>query len=321
VKSVLCFGEALVDIFTTGHHCEGKLSLPNYRQYPGGAPANAAVAVARLGGRAKFIGQVGADPFGHFLIDALNSYGVDTSLTRQTERAQTALAFVFLDESGERSFAFYRNQTADLLLRPEHIDRQCFDDNSIMHFCSNTLTDSGIAQTTEYVVHTAGEAGTLISFDVNLRHNLWPEKKAEITAVNKLCERAHILKYTREELLYLAGGNDEAYLEILLSNKAQLILITDGEQQLRYYTKNSRGSVTPPRVAAVDSTGAGDAFIGSLLYGISRLDNLPTLLDRRESLEALLAFCTHCGAHTVSRLGVFPALPEMDDVQQYWTEL
>ena len=321
MKTVLCFGEALVDIFTTGHHVEERLQLPNYRQYPGGAPANAAVAVAKLGGQAKFIGQVGGDAFGKFLIDALQSYNVDTSLMAVSDDAQTALAFVCLDHAGDRSFYFYRNKTADLLFEQDQIDTSWFDENSILHFCSNTLTDKDIANTTETIVTTATNAGSVVSFDVNLRHNLWPGKMVNIDQVNCLVDRAHILKFTREELMYLARSSEQAYLTTLLENNGRLILVTDGEHPVSYHTEDYHGTITPPTVTAVDTTAGGDAFIGSFLFGLSRMKSLDALLSQQKLLEALLSFCVQCGTYTVSRHGAFTALPEFEDVQQHWSEI
>ena len=321
MKTVLCFGEALVDIFTNGHHQEGPLSLPNYRQYPGGAPANAAVAIAKLGGQSQFVGQVGDDPFGHFVIDALKSYRVDTQLVTFSRQAPTALAFVITDDVGERSFAFYRNQTADVLFDRENIDEAWFDAETIVHFCSNTLTDSDIASTTEQLVITAKKSGALISFDVNLRHNLWSAGLADKEQVNRLVAHADILKFTQEELLYLSANNDKTYIQELLSKGAKLILITDGENPVHCVTKTCSVSFTPPSVTAVDTTGAGDAFIGSLLFSLSQVDNVEALLKQTSSLENLLSFSAHCGAHAVSQMGAFTAFPNFSDVESYWNPL
>ncbi len=318
MRTVLCFGEALVDIFNTGHHREGPLQLPEYRQYPGGAPANTAVAVAKLGGTAKFIGQVGEDAFGRFLLDALQRYNVGTELITMTEEAQTAVAFVFLDDSGERSFSFYRHKTADMLIRPDQIDGSWFDESTILHFCSNTLTEATLAQTTEYVVLVAKNAGTLISFDVNLRHNLWSQNSADATLINHLCRLSDILKFTREEFQYLAGGDARSYMGALWQAGVQLVLITDGDRPVKYYTTDIESEITPPRVAVVDSTGAGDAFIGAFLYALSHIKVLNSVLGQRHSLEALLSFSVHCGAHTVTHPGAFTALPTFSDVAHHW---
>ena len=160
------------------------LNNKNYRQYPGGAPANAAVAVAKLGGKALFAGQVGTDSFGDFLADALSQYNVDIQFLAQHQEAKTALAFVMLNKDGDRSFSFHRHQTADVLFSAEQVKDTWFKDQPIFHFCSNTLTESAIAQTTIVAVEKAKYHQSLISFDVNLRHNLWAQGHADINLVN-----------------------------------------------------------------------------------------------------------------------------------------
>ncbi len=143
------------------HKCGG-LQLADFRQFPGGAPANVAVAVARLGGQAKFAGQVGDDPFGQFLEEALLHYGVGTTFLHKHPSAHTTLAFVFLDADGDRSFSFYRDRTADVLFSAEQVSDQWFVDHPILHVCSNTLTNQDIASVTEYVLEQ-GDCGELPS--------------------------------------------------------------------------------------------------------------------------------------------------------------
>ena len=197
-RQVLCFGEALIDFLHIGVQPQGPLQLPAYRQFPGGAPANAAVAVAKLGGLARFAGQVGQDAFGDFLAQALQAYGVDLSLLKRHPTAKTALAFVMLDETGDRSFSFYRDQSADVLFAPEQIGADWFAAKPILHFCSNTLTDDFIAHTTSQLVKQAKAAGCLVSFDVNLRHNLWQEGTANRERINALVWQADIVKFSRD---------------------------------------------------------------------------------------------------------------------------
>ena len=203
MKPVICFGEALIDFLNTGSQEDGCLRINNYRQYPGGAPANAAVAVSKLGGKAFFAGQVGDDTFGEFLINALRTYQVDTQFVSKHPHAKTALAFVLLDEMGERSFSFHRHQTADLLFDKSQVDKNWFNESAIFHFCSNTLTEKSIAACTEYAVEQALMHGAIISFDVNLRHNLWATGKVTISVVDKLVKQAHVFKifFRRTKLL------------------------------------------------------------------------------------------------------------------------
>ena len=196
MNRIVCFGEALIDFLNTGRSEEAPLQLDQFTQFPGGAPANVAVAVAKLGGNVAFGGQVGADRFGRFLLDAMNRYGVDTSLTLTHPTASTALAFVFLDDDGERSFAFRRQRTADVLITREQVGENGYDNAAIVHFCSNTLTDPDIADVTAHVVDQARAGNALVSFDVNLRHNLWPDGHANRNLINGLVGQASLVKFS-----------------------------------------------------------------------------------------------------------------------------
>jgi len=319
-KPVLCFGEALIDFLQTTTQTDGLLELNNYRQYPGGAPANAAVAVAKLGGTALFAGQVGDDPFGEFLMSALQTYGVDTQLMSQHVSAKTALAFVMLDNAGERSFSFHRQQTADLLFEQSQINDTWFKDSPIFHFCSNTLTEKTIADCTEYAVQQALIHNALISFDVNLRHNLWPTGKVAIDSVNKLVKYAHILKFSLDELTYLAQGDIEAYIKSCLAENCQLLIITDGENILTYYTPTDLDAISPPKVQAVDTTAGGDAFIGALLFAVSHFEDLSELIENARLLKQIVTFSAGCGALAVTQHGAFPALPNFEQSIDFMKE-
>ncbi|MCJ8271925.1 MAG: carbohydrate kinase, partial [Psychrosphaera sp.] len=272
MKTVICFGEALIDFLNTGHELVDSLALQDYRQYPGGAPANAAVAVAKLGGVANFAGQVGDDMFGAFLIEALQRYNVNTQYVLLHTSAKTALAFIKLDETGDRSFSFYRENTADLLFGEHQVDENWFNNKPLFHFCSNTLTTNEIAKCTEYAVSRAQHHGALISFDVNLRHNLWTDNQADINRVNALVHRAHLVKFSREEIEYLAAGNIDNYITDCLNLACQLLIVTDGEHEIEFHTKAGKGIIAPPTVTVVDTTAGGDAFIGGLLYGLSHFN-------------------------------------------------
>ncbi|MEO1201624.1 MAG: carbohydrate kinase [Pseudomonadota bacterium] len=318
MKRVVCFGEALIDFLNTGHFREGELSLNAFTQFPGGAPANAAVAVARLGGDAAFAGQVGNDQFGHFLLESLRLYGVDTSLAAVHPDAPTALAFVFLDDDGERSFSFRRDRTADIVMTQENVSPDWFRDRPIVHFCSNTLTDEHIAAVTEYVVDEARHADATLSFDVNLRHNLWASGKADVKRVNALVRRADLAKLSREELDYLCEGDELAYLESCFAAGLKVALVTDGAKDLQIHAGCKHRSVTPPRVEAVDTTGGGDAFIGAVLYGLATQDDIAAYLTDVDRLQRLVLSAAHCGAIAVTRQGAFPSFPTLDDVAENW---
>jgi fructokinase len=319
VRPVVCFGEALIDFLNTGQQMDGRLSLSTFTQYPGGAPANAAVAVARLGGNAAFAGQVGDDQFGHFLIDALELYGVDTSLVAIHPEAPTALAFVFLDREGERSFSFRRRRTADIAITREQIDPGWFQGTPILHFCSNTLTDEHIADVTAHVVERAREHDSAVSFDVNLRHSLWPAGKVEAEVVNTFVRTSDIVKFSREELDYLSRGNHEGYLSSCFRSGLKAALVTAGPDDIEIRTPAEKLSVTPPEVETVDTTGGGDAFIGAVLYGISLQDDAGACLADIERLQKLVSSAAYCGALAVTRRGAFPSFPTFDEIADRWS--
>lgn len=320
MKPVICFGEALIDFLMFNVTPQEKLKLPEFRQYPGGAPANAAVAIAKLGGKAKFAGQVGRDSFGQFLAEALLSYGVDTRFLERHPTAKTALAFVSLDQHGERSFSFHRDGTADVIFTNEQVKNEWFDDQAIFHFCSNTLTTTAIAKCTEHAVQQAQHHKSLISFDVNLRHNLWSSGHADTERVNKLVYQANVVKFAREEFDYLANGNTANYLKTCFEAQCQAIIITDGDKQMDYYTPRSSGHVVPPKVNTVDTTAGGDAFIGGLLCLLSCIENPAEVFESTEQLNTLLQFASYCGACAVTEQGAFPALPSLSRVKSLYAE-
>ncbi|WP_148862137.1 carbohydrate kinase family protein [Marinobacter fonticola] len=310
---VIAFGEALIDM----------LALPGegqrrFLEQPGGAPANVAVGVAKLGGQASFVGQVGNDMFGDKLARAMRGYGVDTSPLLQTDDALTALAFVSLDDKGERSFAFYRHGSADLLYRVEHCPPGIFSRPAIFHSGSNTLTEPDIHFTTLALMQKARQAGCLVSFDVNYRHNLWTAGANAREPIWDAMVAADIVKLSREELDALYGNEDKLVRELLEAG-VRLILVTDGGNPLNVHWSGGSTQLTPTKAQVNDSTAAGDAFVAGLLYQLADQDIVPATLDRWIEDEArlgkALTFANKCGAVAVSRYGAFDALPNREEVR------
>ena len=261
-----------------------------------------------------FLGQVGDDAFGHFLENALNSYRVDTQYLLKHPTAKTALAFVMLDDDGERSFSFYRDKSADILFTSSQIPIDIFNTQDFVHFCSNTLTTSDIAATTQAVIKLAKKNKSIVSFDVNLRQNLWSVGQADIVLVNKFVNQANVLKFSKNELIYLADGNEKNYIDKLLQNSCQLLVVTNDGEAIEYYSQFHKGQVFPPKVDVVDTTAGGDAFSGGLLFKLSQAKSWQNILKDDTQLHELVTFAVACGAHTVARAGAFPALPEFSDI-------
>lgn len=311
---VIAFGEALVDMLSSrlGAATDAQ---ETFTPFAGGAPANVAVACARLGVPSQFLGMVGDDTFGHFLIRELQRHDVNTQGVVLTQEARTALAFVSRDSNGERTFDFYRPPAADLLYRVEHLPYGIFEQPAIVHLCSNSLTDPDIAATTLDIATMAKRASCLVSVDANLRHNLWNEGSADKWLVTQLLDCAELLKLSLEELDYLRGAHpQEAWLAERLAAGVKIILITDGPNNVVLKGIGIERTITPPNVTAVDTTAGGDAFIGGLLaelsaYGIS--GNWQSDID---FLVRAVDMACRCGAHAVTRPGAYAALPTHADI-------
>lgn len=312
MKPIACFGEALIDFLAQPAIAPAPRA---FLQFAGGAPANVAVAAARLGADTQFIGMLGEDLFGDFLLRSLIDAGVGTRHVVRTAQAKTALAFVALDADGERSFSFYRPPAADLLFRPQHFSDDGFD-AAAWHVCSNSLTDADIAATTLDGMRRARAAGALVSLDLNLRPALWPADTDPHPRLWAALAEADIVKLARNELDYLAAplGGATAVLERLWRGRARWLVVTDGAAPLRWHTRDAHGEVDTFRVTAIDTTAAGDAFVGALLAGLRAravdAASLGEFLAQGEAMRATLRHAAAAGAVTVTRHGAFAAMPD-----------
>jgi fructokinase len=316
---IACFGEALVDLLSRE---PPEIGAPRqFTEYAGGAPANVAVAVARLGGRSRFIGMLGEDLFGDRLLAQLQRAGVDVGCVRRTAAAKTALAFVSLDARGERSFSFYRPPAADLLYREEHFEERCFEDAAVLHVCSNSLTEPAIAAATLGGMRRARAAGALVSMDLNLRPSLWPRAFDPLPLLWEALLQADLVKLCGSELQFIApaAGGVEAALARLLAARAQCVLLTDGAAPVRWFTRASSGSLPTFRVAVVDTTAAGDAFVGGWLRALTRRgirrETVAAMLAERAQLTECLRYAAACGALATTRHGAFSGMPSEEEVR------
>lgn len=316
---LIAFGEALVDMLS--NRLDGAADdLPEtFTPYAGGAPANVAVACARLGLPSRFLGMVGEDRFGDFLVEELARHGVMVEDVCRTREARTALAFVSRDAHGERRFDFYRPPAADLLYRLEHLPAGIFAEPTILHLCSNSLTDEAIAETTLSIAEIARRGEALISVDANLRANLWPDARVDIGRVTTLLDQAHLLKLSREELDLLRGDHEaEAWLQWRLAAGVRLIVITDGPAPVAVHRLGQILHIDPPPVRAVDTTAGGDAFIGGLLAQLAAADitasSFGDWCQDEAHLRRAVELACRCGAFAVTRPGAYSSLPTRDDL-------
>jgi fructokinase len=312
MPDVVCLGELLIDFVPTVTGTS-LIDAPAFKKAPGGAPANVAVGLARLGVPSAFMGKVGDDPFGHFLAQTLADGGVDTRPLRFTGQARTALAFVSLRADGEREFMFYRHPSADMLLTPEEIDEAALRSAKALHFGSISLIGEPSRSATLHAIEVARGAGCLISCDPNLRLALWPDRAAAREGLLLAIEQAQLVKISDEELRFLTGSDDpSAARDQLWHDRLELMVVTLGSAGCVYFTPAGEGVVVGFGVAAVDATGAGDGFVAGLLQGIIADRGLAGEPAR---LRELCRFANAVGALTTTERGAIPALPTRDRVE------
>ena len=234
---LLAIGEALIDFIPDRQGCEFR-EVGAFSPALGGAPANVCAAYARLGGKASLISQLGDDPFGHKIMYELEQYGVDTSAIRLTDKANTALAFVSLANDGNRTFSFYRKPSADMLLSYEQIDPKIFSDAFALHFCSVSLGDFPMKEAHRKAIDEVRKCGGIISFDPNLRFQLWDSKETLRQTVHEFIPLCNILKISDEELGFITGKTDiKDALPMLFTGDVKLVVYTCGGGGAYAFTK------------------------------------------------------------------------------------
>ena len=316
MKKVIAIGEALIDFIP---HEKGRAlnDVENFLRVPGGAPLNVAAAVAKLGGKSQMVTKLGQDGFGDAILNEAKPLGVDVSRISRTNEANTALAFVSLREDGERDFSFYRNPSADMLLSAEEICVEDFNEKDILHFCSVSLIDAPIKEAHRRAIEIAKEKGCLISFDPNVRLPLWKNPEDCRKAILEFLPLSNIVKISDEELEFITGIKDEKEaLDFLLTGDVKVIIYTKGTNGAEFITKE-RVIFSPSfKVSAQDTTGAGDSFIGSLLYQVAEGEySLEQLVDlSEEKVQEILTFSNATAALTVCKKGAIGALPLKEEV-------
>ncbi len=308
---IVALGEVVSDIYRD----EGSSTdeLP-FIARPGGAPANVTVAAARLGSEAAFIGSVGEDLFGDFILRALEAEGVDTSAVRRCEPpTRTSLAFVEITEDGDRSFTFYRSDpAADELLSAEDVTREVFLGASFVNFGSIPLIKDPARSAIHQAAELAQELDVPVAFDVNFREHLWESPEAAREAIDPLLDRSRIAKLSDDELSPLLGTESpEEAARMLLDRGVALVLVSLGPEGAFYATSDFSGDVPAFEVKAVDATGAGDAFLAAALARLSE-----GTWDEEAVREATRRG-TAAGAIACTDYGAMGALPTAEELEQF----
>ena len=316
---IYTIGEGLIDFIPEEKGVSLK-EVKNFKMVVGGAPANVAAAIAKLGGKSSFICKLGKDSFGDLIVHTLNDLGVDTKYILRTHKANTALAFVSLDKNGERDFVFYRNPSADMLLNENEVEDIEFTKEDILHFCSVDLIDAPVKNAHINVIENMMNKEGIISFDPNVRLNLWYSKSKCRDTILNFIPKANILKVSSDELEFITGiKSEQEGLNSLFKGNVELIVYTKGNKGASLITKKCMVSTDGINVKVKDTTGAGDAFIGAILYSIKNKNiTKEELIHLSEyDLKDMLNFANVCGALTTTKKGVIDALPFKDDVLNF----
>ncbi|MGB5554872.1 MAG: carbohydrate kinase [Flavobacteriaceae bacterium] len=312
MKTVYCIGELLIDFVAENQGSD--LSKANiFTKKAGGAPANVACAIAKLGGKSSFIGAVGKDPFGTFLLAVLKDHSVDLSRAQRIDTF-TTLAFVSLAESGERDFVFGRGADKELTYDPELKNR--FKHN-IVHFGAATALLGGhLEESYKRYFFDALASDAFISFDPNFRTDLW--KGTEKTFIKKctpFIEKSYLCKFSMEEAQLLSGKTKvQDCCDVLHQLGTQLITITLGAEGTLLSTPNFKKIIPSIAVSPIDTTGAGDAFIGCLLQQLSAQKELSSISENTELLSQMIGLSNKAGAITTTGYGAIPSLPDQNQL-------
>ncbi len=325
---ILSIGEMLIDFIPDMPKSVGVEGTPCYHPHAGGAPANVAVAIARLGGAARFIGKLSEDGFGQLLAQVLVDNHVDTLYLRTTRQALTTLAMVTLSTDGQRQFTFYRQATADTLLAVEDLDWNAWQNVAICHAGSVSLSIEPSRSATLAAIDYTRQVGSIVSFDANIRPALWASDADIQDTMQELIGRIDVLKFSSEEAGFMdeqetlpTESLDRAQLNALgtalLARGPSLVIITLAARGAILMTPHARVEVPAAPVSAVDTTGAGDAFMGAMLYQlVQRGCRTPADLGQLsgDDLRALCSFAHRVAGLSCTRYGGIASLPFLNEV-------
>ncbi len=298
MADIVAIGEVLID-FT----CEGtdKGGYPLLQAHPGGAPANFLAAAAKLGAKTAFIGKVGNDAFGKLLLKTLAAKDIDTSGIIVTDDAFTTLAFVTLDEKGDREFSFARKPGADSMLVPDEVSVDLIKNAKILHMGSLLMTTPQGTASTMRACEIARENGVIVSYDPNYRPPLWESQEEAKEKMLLGASKADMMKISEEEAEFIFGAGRKDAAERILEAlpNLKLVMVTLGGDGAVIKSRKAQVRVTAPSVKPVDTTGAGDICGGSLAAGLLRLDSFDPKAFARGELELTEDMLKKAGTYAV----------------------
>ena len=315
MPKALCIGELLIDFVSTTPDVT-LAEAPGFVKAPGGAPANVAVGLAKLGMDAGFIGKVGADAFGDFLRETLQQNGVDTEYLIAGETSRTTLAFVATRSDGMKDITFYRHPGADIQLSSDEIDTNYVRSAELFHYGSVSLSHSPSRGATLHAIQSAKAGGARLSYDPNLRLMLWDNARDAKRWIWEVMPYADVVKISEEEWEFVTGDADLAYgIESILELGVELLVVTLGERGCYYTNGTAAGFVDGFMVDVVDTLGAGDAFVAAMLTQLMQHTDLTSLEKVR--LDAIMRYANAAGALATQKVGVIPSLPTPSEIEDF----
>lgn len=309
---IVAIGELLID-FTTDE--QGPDGYPIMAAHPGGAVANFLAPLAKYGKKTALISKVGNDAFGNKLIETVKVVGVDVSAVKITEEAFTTLAFVTRDENGDREFSFARKPGADIMLSEADVDFEKIDNAKVLHFGTVGMTANPSRNTHKKVVEYAKEKGKIISFDPNLREPLWSDLDTAKEEILWGLKMADVVKISDNEVEFLFDTDAKEGAKIIMEQYgAKLVFVTLGKNGCLFMNKNGFDFVPNyDGVKTIDTTGAGDIFGGTAMYGILNSGKNPEDLDYEE-LTKITAFACKVASVSTAKLGGISSVPDIKEL-------
>lgn len=306
---IAAFGEFLID-FTYTANTETGQKL--FAQNPGGAPANVLVCGNKLGTKNAFIGKVGNDMHGRFLKETIDKEGIDTRGLILDDNYFTTLAFVDLNEHGERSFSFARKPGADTQMQSSEMNLDVIEDCKIFHVGSLSLTDSPSKEATFYGIEKAKAAGAIISYDPNYRASLWVSEEAAKEEMVKIVP--DIMKISDEETNLLTPHQepDKAALE-LLNRGSKVVIVTLGGEGALLAMNGVTKVISGFKSDVVDTTGAGDSFWGAILHQVA-VSGIALEEITMETMSEYIYYANAVASLCIEKAGAIPAMPTVEEV-------
>lgn len=311
---VTALGELLIDFIQNDESSQGN---PIFEANPGGAPCNVLAMLAGLGHKVSFIGKVGKDSFGSWLKDVIEDVGICADYLCMDDKVHTTLAMVHTFSDGDRDFSFYRNPGADMMLTEEEVPEEIIRDSKIFHFGTLSMTHEGVREATRYAAAYAKAQGALISFDPNIREPLWDSMDTAREQVEYGMGICDILKISDNEIAWFTGETDydRAVAKIREKYPVSLILLSMGKSGSRAYYKDICVDKSAfVQNGTIETTGAGDTFMGCMLHGVLEkgLENL-----NQEDLEEMLEFANAAASIITTRKGALRVMPGEAEIRRF----